>query len=127
MAIRNEQELNEALERFPSGIDAIYLPTDSMMVSFTPRFVEFALMRRLILSSTTREGVRQGALYSYGFSIFDVGFQAARLTAQVMQGVLPKDLPVELADFKLVINRETAAKIGLEIPADILRHAETVP
>lgn len=123
--VRSREELKSALKRFPADMDAIFVPTDSLMVSLTDILVEFSVAKKLPMSTPHRDGVANGALCSYGFSIRDVGQQAARLVAQVLGGTQPKNLPVELSEFVLTINRETASKIGLVIPEDLLRHAVT--
>jgi putative ABC transport system substrate-binding protein len=71
--------------------------------------------------------VNDGILTAYGV---DLGVaakqQAARLANQILQGAKPGDLPVEMADYFSAINLKTAEAIGLEIPDEILRQADTV-
>ena len=112
-----------ALADMPDNIDAIYMPTDSLMATHIAEFVRVSLKRRLPLSTPHRPGVEQGALYSYGFGHIDVGRQMARLADQILRGIPPSDLPVEAAELFLSINVATAEAIGLDISDDVLRQA----
>lgn len=120
---RNREELVAALHDFPAEADAIFVPTDALLVSLSPLLVEFANRRKIPLTTPQREGVAAGALYSYGFSIADVGRQAARLVVQILKGTQPRNLPVELSEFILAVNLATAETIGVDIPDELLRHA----
>ena len=45
-------------------------------------------------------------------------------SAKILQGVKPADLPVEqIAQFELVVNKKTAAALGIEITNSILVQA----
>lgn len=112
-----------ALDNMPDDIEALYMPTDSLMATNNAEFVRVALQRRIPLSTPHQPGVEQGALYSYGFSHIAVGRQMARLADQILHGIKPSDLPVEMAELFLSINVATAKSIGLDIPDDVLRQA----
>jgi putative ABC transport system substrate-binding protein len=55
-----------------------------------------------------------------------MGQQAARLVDQIFKGSRPADLPVETAESFLHINIQTATAIGVDIPDEFLRQADTV-
>jgi putative ABC transport system substrate-binding protein len=92
-------------------------------VANTDKLAKFAVEKKVILSSPQREGVESGALFSYGFCIEDAGLQAARIVHLVLNGTDPGTIPVELADFILSINLETADRIGAEVPGYLLKNA----
>jgi putative tryptophan/tyrosine transport system substrate-binding protein len=57
---------------------------------------------------------------------FKMGQQAARLTDQIIRGAKPADLPVETSEINLIINLDTASKIGLHVPDGILAQANKI-
>ena len=124
--LHNDEEIAAFLDHFPTEFDAIYLPTDSLMASHTADFAKVAISHKIPLSPPQREGVVAGGLVSYGFSIFEVGRQAARLADQIQHGISPADLPVELPEFVASINMNTAKKIDLTIANSILRQAVVI-
>jgi len=111
----------------PEDADAIMCPADSLIVGQIKKINEVAFARKLPVSVIGHPDVENGALFSYGFNFKRVGGQAARLTDQILRGgVKAGDLPIEAAELDLFINLDTAAKIGLFIPNDILIAASTI-
>jgi putative ABC transport system substrate-binding protein len=71
------------------------------------------------------EMAEAGAVLGYGPPIADVYRQRARLTAKVLRGAKPVDLPVEQpTKFELVINLKTSKAIGHEVPAGLVLRAD---
>lgn len=68
-----------------------------------------------------------GGLISYGADLTDAFMRMAPYVDKILRGAKPADLPVEQADrFELVINRKTAAELGLTIPQSVLLQATEV-
>ncbi|PLX68249.1 MAG: hypothetical protein C0602_08665 [Denitrovibrio sp.] len=121
--ITSEQELEEQVLSIPDEIEAIFVPTDSMMVALNKKIADFAIENKIPYTCPQQEGVYEGALFSYGFSIRDLGAQAARIVHMVLGGTKPSEIPVEISDFKITINMSTAEKIGIEIPDYLLSNS----
>jgi len=68
----------------------------------------------------------EDALFAYETSSVGQGKQAARLVDQILKWKKPADLLVETSEFFLQINLKIATTIGLDIPDEILRQADTV-
>jgi putative ABC transport system substrate-binding protein len=102
------------------------LPQDSLVAARVDDFAAAAIARQLPLCTPTDGQVARGALMSYSFGLIPLGRQAAHLAEQIFKGASPTTLPVETAEFFLSINLKTAEAIGLFIPDDIVRIADTV-
>lgn len=123
-AVSVEGGVAEAIARLPRDAQAIFLPRDSRLEAGIAEFVTLARARRLPISAPSLRQVEAGALFSYGFVHKEIGAQAARLADQILRGIPAGDLPVEMAENRLAIHLGTAADLGLEIPNDIMSHAE---
>jgi putative ABC transport system substrate-binding protein len=121
--IRSVGELRAALTAIPKDVQAIFVPPDARIASAVPDLLAVAFPLGLAVSTPHREGVSQGALFSYGFDLTALGIQAARLGDQILKGIPASDLPIESAEFSLSVNIASATRLGVAIPDDVLRHA----
>jgi len=68
----------------------------------------------------------EAVLLTCSTSVFDAGKQNSRLAHLIFQGAKPADLPVETADPTLTVNLDTAEKIGIYVPDEVLLQAKTI-
>jgi putative ABC transport system substrate-binding protein len=74
-----------------------------------------------------RASVVAGGLFSYGTSLPSKWRLAAGYVDQILKGAKPADMPVQQpTTFDLVINRTTAARLGLTISPALLLQADKV-
>src|SRR6516225_11807952 len=70
---------------------------------------------------------RDGGLLSYGPDQVDAYRRAATYVDRILRGAKPGDLPVQFpTKFEMVVNRKTAAALGLAIPPSIMLRADEV-
>jgi putative ABC transport system substrate-binding protein len=125
--VEESDQITAAIENIPEDVDAVYMFPDSLVMSRVAEFAAKALELDLPTSVPDDQAVPSGILMSYGMRFDGAGKQAARLADQILNGgVNPGDLPIESAEFFLVINLKTAQDIGLEISDEILRQADNI-
>ena len=107
--------------------DAILMVTDALTSLNRKRVFEFAAEQRLPAIYEYHDLVRDGGLMSYGPDMAEVYDRAAELADRILKGAKVADLPFELPTrFRLAINMNTAAALGLTIPQSILLRADEV-
>ena len=74
-----------------------------------------------------RQFAEAGGLMSYEANLSDVFQLAAVYTALILKGEKPGGLPVQQSTrFQLVVNRNTAKWLGIEVPTSVLSRADDV-
>jgi ABC-type uncharacterized transport system substrate-binding protein len=89
--------------------------------------IQFAAANRLPAIYPLREYVDEGGLASYGADVAAIARRAAHYVDRILKGARPADLPVEqVTTVQLVVNRKTAAALGLTIPPAVLLRADGI-
>jgi putative ABC transport system substrate-binding protein len=70
---------------------------------------------------------RDGGLLSYGPDLIDIFRRGAPYVDQILRGVKPADLPVQVPiKFEMAVNARTAKALGLAVPLSIILGADEV-
>lgn len=118
-------ELDTVLANIPEQADALWLTHSHLIVSNASRIIGAATRKGLPVASSSSQ-YRHGALLSYGVDPARMGEQAARMADKILTGLPAASLPVQQADYFLALNQETARRLGITIPLEILRRAAII-
>ena len=114
----------------PGDADAIFLVPSAPIVNALPDVLAPAALRAGIpIFSLDRDLVTRGVLAAQGPGLYETGRQGARLVDKVLRGTPPGDIPIELpAQVELVVNLDTAERLSITIPDEVLALAtEVIP
>ncbi|HEX9146355.1 MAG TPA: ABC transporter substrate-binding protein [Candidatus Binatia bacterium] len=91
------------------------------------RIAGIAIKKRMPAISEFKEFVEAGGLMSYGTNIIEVYRRIAVYVDKILKGAKPAELPVEQpTNFDFFINLNTAKRIGVTIPPNVLARADKV-
>ena len=108
-------------------VGALLVLSDIIFNSHGTRLADLAASRRLPTANAVRESVEAGQLMSYGPSFVDSFWRSAAYVDKILKGTKPADLPVEQpTKFELVINLQTAKRLGITLPPTLLSRADEV-
>jgi putative ABC transport system substrate-binding protein len=126
--VRNKEDVVKATATLTrKTADAIFSPPDAMITDAIDIIVKQSIKERLPLVTSLSANVNKGCLATYAADYYSLGRQGAMLVDKILKGTRARDLPVEQpSKLKLIINRETAKSIGLEIPREILLRADEI-
>jgi putative ABC transport system substrate-binding protein len=108
-------------------IEALFVSSDGYLLNHSDKIADLAAHHVLPAIYGWRQAVALGGLISYGTYFPDAWRQAGALTARILKGQKPADLPVqEVTKVELLINLKTAKALGLTKPQALLARADEV-
>jgi putative ABC transport system substrate-binding protein len=109
------------------GIGALLVGTDVLSNAQNDQLVGITARHNLPAIYPLRRFAEAGGLMSYGASIPDALYRAATYAARILKSERPAELPVQqFTRFELVVNRNAAKWLGINVPASILSRADDV-
>jgi putative tryptophan/tyrosine transport system substrate-binding protein len=105
---------------------ALITARNFLTLRYSREIADYALRMRLPSMFGSRGFVQDGGLMSYGLNTRRSWQRAAIFVDKILKGANPASLPVERPLFELVVNLQTANKIGRIIPPEILLEANEV-
>ncbi len=126
--VRNAMEMKTACERLSRvDVDGIFMVPDPLPMAMFGDLLACSRREKLPLMVIDNMLLAKGGVMGYSPDVYDVGFQAAGMAAQVFHGVKVGSLPVQNPDkIKLMVSLKEARALGLPIARDILRRADEV-
>ena len=107
--------------------DAMIVFLGGASLNYRHRIAELALANRLPAIATFRSFAEAGGLMSYGTDLAAVARRAADYVDRILKGARAGDLPIERpTKYELVVNLDTARKLGLAVPQSLVVRADRV-
>jgi len=125
--VSNSSEVSLAASSLVGDVDAVYVPTDNIIVSALPSVLNITNQNKIPVFASENGQVRQGSIATLGIDYKLLGIQTGKMAARVLNGAKPAEMPVESSDeLKLYLNTKAAENLGLEIPAAVLDRADVI-
>jgi len=121
-------ELRSALNILKAAeADAYFYTPDVMVGSQAQLIIDTAMVKKLPTMFQEQSLVTKGGLASYGQSYHEIGRLTAKYVQKILSGAHPRDLRIEtFEDVELVINLNTANRLGISVPPEVLARAKKV-
>lgn len=123
-----EGEIDTAFANFANQkVGAVFIEGGALFLSHRGQLVALAARYALPASYFFPEFGEVGGLMSYGPSVAETYRLTGTYVGRVLKGEKPSDLPVqEAVKIELVINLQTAKRLGLDVPLSIMLQADKV-
>jgi len=123
-----EEEITHQLENIGAKVDAVFLPSDSMVKILGGKIMTVLNRQKIPTLSAIEDMVeKDSALIGLVPAYYQLGRLAARKAQLILQGKQPSEIPTDTLDhFNITINMNTARQIGVNIPTSILVMADTI-
>lgn len=130
-AVSNSSEVKMAAQSIIGRVDAMYVAIDNTVVSAIPSVSEVCMKAAIPLfntDTTSSDGI--DFLMSWGFNYYTVGVETGKVVERILKGEKPKDIGAIFFDdpsqFELWFNLDTAKKLNITIPENLLSSAKVL-
>jgi putative tryptophan/tyrosine transport system substrate-binding protein len=102
----------------PDEADAILILKETTLRHAGPELKRVAWKQKLPILVTDPElaVTFPAALAAVGTNPRELGMVCGRITARILRGAKPADLPIEHPDFELLLNIQSAQRLGVNVP-----------
>jgi putative tryptophan/tyrosine transport system substrate-binding protein len=107
--------------------DGLFVGSGAFFLSRRVQLAHLVTRHALVATYSSRDYAVAGGLLTYGASVTDAYHQVGVYAGRILKGTKPPELPVmQSAKFELVINRQTAKTLDIDVPATLLARADEV-
>jgi len=130
--VANSSEVKQAALSIAGRVDGIYLGNDNTVFSALNAVCDVANSRKIPVVTADPSSAAEGmpVLAALGFDYYAMGRATGKIALRILSGEKPSSIPTyfstDPADMMLVINKDTAAAIGLALPDALLKKASVV-
>jgi putative tryptophan/tyrosine transport system substrate-binding protein len=129
--VTKSAEVKQATESIIRRVDALYISTDNTVVSAMSAVAEVAMKAKVpVMSADPSSSEAYDVLAAWGFDYYKMGRATGKLVVEILKGKKPEQIPTRFmtkaSDVDLLINLDVAKKLGLSVPKDIVKTANTV-
>jgi len=110
-----EKNLQQLVDN-PTLVDAVFLPSDSFLVSKAPFIGQKLIEGRIKSFGSTKEYITGGVLMGIVVDYFSLGKSVAAIVDNHLHGKELQDIPVEVPEnYDLMINNQTRKLLGISL------------
>ncbi len=129
--VTKSAEVKQAAQTIANRVDAIYISTDNTVVSAMSAVADVAAKAKIpVMSADPSSSETYDVLAAWGFDYYKMGRATGKMIIEILKGKKPEQMPARFmtkaSDVDLLINLDVAKKLGLTVPANIVKAAKTV-
>ena len=107
--------------------DAVLVVASQLMLANQRRIIGLAASRKIPAMYESAGAADAGGLIAYGPRVDQMFRRAARYVDRILKGANPAEMPIEQpTTFELIVNRRSAAALGVAIPPSLLARTDRV-
>lgn len=109
-------ELAQATKTLLGQVDALYLPTDNLVISGVKLINSEAVAAKKIVIASENSSVELGSLFTMGLDYFELGKRTGQMAIEILKGKPVSEIPFETSQkVTLYVNESTAKALGIDI------------
>lgn len=127
VTVTASSEVMQAAQSLVGRVDAIYVPTDNMVVSSLAAVLKVAEQNKIPVFAAESNSVESGALATVGIDYYQLGRMTGEMALRVIKGEKPQDMAIQQQQgTDLILNLKAAQNMGVTVPESIIAKAKKV-
>lgn len=127
VTVTASSEVMQAAQSMVGRVDAIYVPTDNMVVSALAAVLKVAENNKIPVFGAESNVVESGAVATVGVDYYQLGRMTGEMAIRVLKGEKPQDMAIQQqTGSDLVLNLKAARNMGVAVPEAVIARAKTV-
>ncbi|GAB6180255.1 ABC transporter substrate-binding protein [Desulfotomaculum defluvii] len=125
VTVTASSEVMQAAQSLVNKVDAIYLPTDNMVISSVAAVLKVAEENKLPVITGEVSSVENGALATIGIDYYQLGRTTGEMALRIINGEKPQEMAIQgQTGTDLVLNLQAAERMGVTIPKEVQAKAK---
>lgn len=122
--VTTSADVLQASQSLVGKVDAIYVPTDNMVVSAAQSVIQVANKNKIPIIAGESSVVDKGGLATIGINYNNLGKQTGEMAIKILKGSKPQDMAIESQkQFDMVFNKEALTLLNIKVPDDLAKIA----
>ena len=119
--VSSSREIQAKLEKIGRDVDALWMLPDSTVATTVnmEAFLTYSMTRNLPLFTFSSQHLNSGGAAALDIDYYDVGQQAAEMTASLLNGQTPQLSTADPRKTRLRTNDAVLRKLGLQLPGSL--------
>ncbi|WP_031517861.1 ABC transporter substrate-binding protein [Desulfofalx alkaliphila] len=120
VTVTASSEVMQAAQSLVGRVDAIYLPTDNMVISSLAAVIGVAEENKIPVISAESNSVENGAVATIGIDYYQLGRTTGEMALRVLKGEEPQNMAIQSQPGSdIVINLQAAERMGVTVSEDL--------
>lgn len=127
VTVTASSEVMQAAQSLVGRVDAIYLPTDNMVITSLAAVMKVAEENKLPVVVGEVNALKSGGLATVGIEYYQLGRTTGEMALEILSGKNPAEMPIKMQPGSdIVISKKAAERIGLEISPELQAKAKLI-
>lgn len=126
--VSESNQISQVTESLIGKVDAVYIPTDNMLAEGMSQVAAITNENNLPTIVGESNMCENGGMATYSIDYYELGKMAGTMAVDILNGKKPAEMPVQYQEadkLQLYINTKVADQLGITIPEDLMKDAET--
>lgn len=125
--ITASNEVMQGAQSLIGRCDAVYIPTDNMVVAAVASVVKVGESSKLPVFAAEENTVKGGAIGTYGIDYYKLGRQTGEMALRILKGEKPQEMAIESQkELTLTLNPAAAERMGVTLPETLKAKATLI-